>query len=74
MGVDAKRQKNIAMRGIEMYICDCCGRRFAQPAIHEEYQGECFGFSTYEEMLGCPYCGGSYEEDDMSERSFYYED
>ena len=74
MGVDAKRQKNIAMRGIKMYICDCCGRHFTQPALYEEYQGECFGFSTYEEMLGCPYCGGSYEEDDMSERSFYYED
>lgn len=53
-----------------MYICDCCGRRFAQPAIHEEYQGECFGFSAYEETLGCPYCGGGYEDDDISERSF----
>lgn len=57
-----------------MYICDCCGRHFTQPTLYDEYQGECFGFPTYEEMLGCPYCGGSYEEDDMSERSFYYED
>lgn len=54
--------------------CDCCGRHFTLPSSHEEYQGECFGFPAYEDTLGCPYCGGSYEEDDTSERSFCYED
>ena len=47
-----------------MYSCDCCGRHFEEPVPYREYQGECFGFPSYEEMLGCPYCGGGYEEDE----------
>ena len=45
-----------------MYSCDCCGRSFSEPAIYWEDRGECFGFPSYEKILGCPYCGGDYEE------------
>lgn len=45
-----------------MFICDCCGRVFEEPVEIEDSRGECFGFPSYELMLGCPYCGGSYQE------------
>ena len=47
-----------------MYICDSCGRVFDEPVAYEDYRGECFGFPSYEQILGCPFCGGEYEEVD----------
>lgn len=44
-----------------MYICQCCGGRFTTPALCRESRGEYFGYQAYEEILGCPYCGGHYE-------------
>lgn len=45
-----------------MYNCDCCGRYFDEPVLYRENCGECFGFPSYEQILGCPFCGGDYEE------------
>lgn len=46
-----------------MYICQCCGGRFETPVLWRESRGEYFGYPVYEEVLGCPYCGGSYENE-----------
>ena len=35
--------------------------RFTTPALCRESRGEYFGYQAYEEILGCPYCGGHYE-------------
>lgn len=43
-----------------MYVCLDCYSTFEEPARWKESRGECFGFPAYEEMCGCPYCGGSY--------------
>ena len=45
-----------------MYSCDCCGRYFDEPTLYREDRGECFGFPSYEQILGCPFCGGDFEE------------
>ena len=48
------------------YECQSCGNRFNKPRVHRE-RCEDYG---YEEVCGCPHCGGGYirlwedEEDD----------
>lgn len=45
------------------YICDCCNRTFEEPTTHNEYRETLSpGFYVYEEILGCPFCGGGFEE------------
>lgn len=45
-----------------MYRCMDCGRRFEAPAYYREQQGEHHGMPVCEVSLGCPSCGGEYEE------------
>ncbi len=41
--------------------CTCCGKRSERPVFHREDRGECFGFPAWEEVAGCPLCGGGLE-------------
>lgn len=41
------------------YECLSCGRRFSEPRIHKE-RSEYWGSWGYEEVTGCPVCGGGY--------------
>lgn len=45
-----------------LFVCIECGKLFEAPANWKENRGECFGFPTYEELSGCPYCYGNYTE------------
>lgn len=46
------------------YICDCCNRRFDEPKLHSEYRETLeSGYRVFEGVLGCPFCGGPYEEE-----------
>ena len=42
-----------------LYECQCCGARFSDPAYHREAR-EFWGRGTWEDVSGCPRCGGSY--------------
>lgn len=42
------------------YLCQCCGRRFAEPKDYI-YHGEAWGLPFEDVESGCPYCGGAYE-------------
>lgn len=42
------------------YICLECGHLFNEPYEYSETHG--FGAPPYEELSGCPVCGGSYDE------------
>ncbi len=44
------------------FHCLCCGRTFPQPGRYAEFRGEYFGFPVWERLLGCPFCGGAFEE------------
>lgn len=43
-----------------MYECEECGCVFCEPEYYSE-QYEYWGHIVYEELPGCPYCGGSYQ-------------
>ena len=43
-----------------MFICLDCGEIFEKPKIFTENHG--LGSPPYEELYGCPLCGGSYAE------------
>ena len=43
-----------------MFICLDCGEIFEKPKIFTETHG--LGSTPYEELYGCPLCGGSYAE------------
>lgn len=43
-----------------MFICLDCGEIFEKPKIFTETHG--LGSPPYEELYGCPLCGGSYAE------------
>lgn len=45
-----------------MFVCCDCGRVFSEPECSSEDRGEYFGFPAYEDVSGCPSCGGSYVE------------
>lgn len=45
-----------------MYKCLDCGRVFDEPISWSESRGEYWGMSCSEEVGGCPYCKGDYEE------------
>lgn len=47
-----------------MYICLECGHIFedGEEKRWSESRGEFWGMSCSEEMIGCPICGGNYEE------------
>lgn len=47
-----------------MQICLECGKVFEDDEIAhwEESRGEFWGEPAYENMSGCPHCGGAYEE------------
>lgn len=53
-----------------MFECQCCGAKFSEPALTRERR-DWWGSYCYEEISGCPRCGGSYieiekeEEDDL---------
>lgn len=53
-----------------MYECMSCGCRFEEPTCHKEPR-EYWGYSVWEDILGCPRCGGAYavykEADDDKE-------
>lgn len=46
------------------YKCLECGEIFEEYEIKkwEEYRGDCHGTPAYETMVGCPHCGGDFEE------------
>lgn len=44
-----------------MYECQGCGRRFHEPSLVRE-PVEFWGRTVWEEVLGCPSCGGGYIE------------
>lgn len=46
------------------FRCCECGREFDEPKHWKEDRGEYFGYPAYEDMWGCPYCYGDYEEFD----------
>ncbi len=50
-----------------MYICDECGNEFDQPVKFKEPRGEHFGTPAFEEMYGCPFCHGNFEENEEIE-------
>lgn len=39
-----------------LYECQSCGKKFDEPVMHRE-RCEDYG---YEEVYGCPFCGGGY--------------
>ena len=43
-----------------MFVCCECGEIFFEPIRWKEDRGECFGFSSYEELSGSPCCYGEY--------------
>lgn len=45
-----------------MFVCLDCQRTFEEPARWKEGRGEHFGYPSYEQYSGCPYCGGAYTE------------
>lgn len=45
-----------------MYQCVECGRKFEEPTGYREAQGEHHGQPVYEELEGCPRCGGEFQE------------
>jgi DNA-directed RNA polymerase subunit RPC12/RpoP len=47
-----------------MQICLECGKTFEDDEIEcwQESRGEFWGEPAYENMSGCPHCGGAYEE------------
>ena len=46
------------------YVCLECGKTFDEPVCWREGRGEFWGVPCYEDMSGCPYCYGGYEEVD----------
>lgn len=50
--------------GRKVFICLECGETFDEDEIYtwREDRGEFWGVSCSEEMSGCPYCSGNYEE------------
>lgn len=60
-----------------MLQCSCCGRWCREASPFWQSRGEYFGSPAWEELLGCPFCGGSLElrdredfwEDDWDDRS-----
>ena len=46
-----------------MYVCQVCGRWFNEPKEYRVYMGEFWGLPAEDDVLGCPYCGGSYDDD-----------
>lgn len=49
-----------------MFECQSCGRRFPEPAYHDEAR-EYWGRTEYETVAGCPDCGGGCIEIDDPE-------
>lgn len=47
-----------------MYKCNDCGHLFedGEEAVWTENRGEFWGFPSYETIIGCPICKGSYSE------------
>ncbi len=53
------------------FICKDCKRTFERPHVVNDYRGEFWGESCWEEMSYCPYCGSEsicrewdYEDED----------
>ena len=44
-----------------MLQCTCCGAYCRQPGYFWQNRGEYFGFPSWEELGGCPICGGGLE-------------
>ena len=45
-----------------MFICYECGHVFSDPKYYTEDRGEHFGTPVYENITGCPSCGGAFTE------------
>ena len=55
-----------------MFECECCGFRFDEPKMYRDLV-EVWGRMAYEEVEGCPRCGGCYiqiKEDNEHEVDF----
>lgn len=55
---------------MQKHKCLDCGREFDVPERYIERHG--FDYPPYEEYLGCPYCGGAFDE--IDEESEYDEE
>lgn len=49
-----------------MFECECCGFRFAEPKMYRDLV-EFWGRMAYEEVEGCPRCGGCFIEREVEE-------
>ena len=47
---------------MRLFVCIECGEIFSEPARWKEDRGECFGFPSCEEFIGCPSCFGPLTE------------
>ena len=45
-----------------MFVCYECQHVFDEPKNYKESRGEHFGFPSYENVVGCPHCGGAFTE------------
>ena len=52
-----------------MFECECCGFRFTEPKMYRDLV-EFWGRMAYEEVEGCPRCGGCFIEREVEDEGF----